>query len=85
MPRTLPGDSCRPSDDQGRERQRTLDGLDELAEEPSEKDLEAIRKILFNAAEIKESWGAEPFDSDPLGRGGPVGDAPQSRPPTSPA
>ena len=42
----------------------TLDGLDELAEEPSEEDLEAISKILFNAEELKESWGIEAFDRD---------------------
>ena len=40
----------------------TLDGLDELAEEPSEKDLEAIRKIPFNAEELKASWGVDAFD-----------------------
>src|ERR687898_259090 len=42
----------------------TLDGLDELAEEPSEKDLDTISKIPFNAAEMKESWGVESFDRD---------------------
>src|ERR687890_1474843 len=40
----------------------TLDGLDELADEPSEKDLEAIRNIPFDAQELKESWGVEAFD-----------------------
>ncbi|MDP8949340.1 MAG: M20/M25/M40 family metallo-hydrolase, partial [Actinomycetota bacterium] len=42
----------------------TLDGLDELAEEPSEKDLEAISKIPFNAEELKKSWGVDAFDRD---------------------
>src|SRR5215208_5837771 len=42
----------------------TLDGLDELAEEPSEKDLEAISRIPFNAEELKKSWGVESFDRD---------------------
>src|ERR687892_110483 len=40
----------------------TLDGLDELADEPSEKDLEAIRNIPFDAQELKESWGVGAFD-----------------------
>jgi acetylornithine deacetylase/succinyl-diaminopimelate desuccinylase-like protein len=40
----------------------TLDGLDELAEEPSEKDLEAIRNIPFDDEELKKSWGVESFD-----------------------
>ena len=40
----------------------TLDGLDELAEEPSEEDLEAISRIPFNAEELKESWGVDAFD-----------------------
>ncbi len=42
----------------------TLDGLDELAEEPSKEDLEAISKIPFNAEELKESWGVDAFDRD---------------------
>ena len=42
----------------------TLDGLDELAEEPSEKDLEAISRIPFNAEELKKSWGVDAFDRD---------------------
>ena len=42
----------------------TLDGLHQLAEEPSEKDLDTISKIPFNAAEMKESWGVESFDRD---------------------
>src|ERR671910_853542 len=40
----------------------TLDGLDELAEEPSEKDLEAISRIPFNVEELKKSWGVDAFD-----------------------
>jgi acetylornithine deacetylase/succinyl-diaminopimelate desuccinylase-like protein len=40
----------------------TLDGLEELAEEPSEKDLEAIRNIPFSAEELKRSWGVDTFD-----------------------
>jgi acetylornithine deacetylase/succinyl-diaminopimelate desuccinylase-like protein len=40
----------------------TLDGLDDLAEEPSDKDLEAMSKIPFNAEELRESWGVEAFD-----------------------
>ena len=40
----------------------TLDGLDEIAEEPSEKDLEAIKNIPFNAEELKRSWGVDAFD-----------------------
>ena len=42
----------------------TIDGLDELAEEPSEKDLEAISRIPFDAGALKESWGVEAFDRD---------------------
>jgi acetylornithine deacetylase/succinyl-diaminopimelate desuccinylase-like protein len=41
-----------------------LDGLDELAEEPSKEDLEAISRIPFNAEELKESWGVAAFDRD---------------------
>src|ERR671916_2986701 len=40
----------------------TLDGLDEIAEEPSEKDLEAIRDIPFSAEELKRSWDVDSFD-----------------------
>jgi acetylornithine deacetylase/succinyl-diaminopimelate desuccinylase-like protein len=42
----------------------TLDGLDELAEEPSEEDLAAISEIPFNAEALKESWGIDAFDRD---------------------
>ena len=40
----------------------TLDGLEDLAEEPSEKDLEAIRDIPFSAEELKRSWDVDSFD-----------------------
>jgi acetylornithine deacetylase/succinyl-diaminopimelate desuccinylase-like protein len=46
----------------------TLDGLDELAEEPSEKDLEAIDRIPFDAEELKKSWGVEAFDRNLSGK-----------------
>jgi acetylornithine deacetylase/succinyl-diaminopimelate desuccinylase-like protein len=42
----------------------TLDGLGEIAEEPSEEDLEAISKIPFDAEALKTSWGVEAFDRD---------------------
>ena len=45
----------------------TLDGLDELIEPPSEKDLEAIEKIPFDEAGLKSSWGIESFDRDLTG------------------
>ena len=41
----------------------TLDGFEELIEPPSEKDLEAISRIPFNAEELKKSWGVEALDS----------------------
>jgi len=40
----------------------TLDGLDELAEEPSAKDLQAISSIPFDDAALRESWGVEALD-----------------------
>ena len=40
----------------------TLDGLDELAEEPSEKDLEAISKIPFDSEALAKSWGVQALD-----------------------
>jgi acetylornithine deacetylase/succinyl-diaminopimelate desuccinylase-like protein len=46
----------------------TLDGLDELAEEPSVEDLEAISKIPFNADGLKASWGIDAFDRDLSGK-----------------
>ncbi len=42
----------------------TLDGLDALAEDPSEKDLEAIGRIPFDAEALRESWGVDAFDRD---------------------
>jgi len=46
----------------------TLDGLDALAEEPSEKDLEAISRIPFHDAALRESWGVEALDRSLSGR-----------------
>jgi acetylornithine deacetylase/succinyl-diaminopimelate desuccinylase-like protein len=40
----------------------TLDGLDDLAEEPSEKDLEAISRIPFDDAALRGSWGVKALD-----------------------
>ncbi len=40
----------------------TLDGLDALAEKPSEKDLEAISRIPFDDAALRESWDVEALD-----------------------
>jgi acetylornithine deacetylase/succinyl-diaminopimelate desuccinylase-like protein len=40
----------------------TLDGLDELADEPSEKDLEAIGRIPFDDAALRASWEVEALD-----------------------
>lgn len=40
----------------------TLDGLHELADEPSEKDLEAIKRIPFDESSLKKSWGVDAFD-----------------------
>jgi acetylornithine deacetylase/succinyl-diaminopimelate desuccinylase-like protein len=40
----------------------TLDGLHDLAEEPSEKDLEAISRIPFDDDALRESWGVEAMD-----------------------
>jgi acetylornithine deacetylase/succinyl-diaminopimelate desuccinylase-like protein len=40
----------------------TLDGLHELADPPSEEDLEAISRIPFDEAALKASWGVETFD-----------------------
>lgn len=45
----------------------TVDGLMELADEPSEADLEAIAKIPFDEAALKASWGVEAFDRDLTG------------------
>ena len=46
----------------------TLDGLDALAEEPSEKDLEAISRIPFHDAALRESWGVEALDRSLTGQ-----------------
>jgi acetylornithine deacetylase/succinyl-diaminopimelate desuccinylase-like protein len=46
----------------------TLDGLDELAEEPSEKDLEAIDKIPFDEVALKASWGVDELDRGLTGK-----------------
>jgi acetylornithine deacetylase/succinyl-diaminopimelate desuccinylase-like protein len=40
----------------------TLDGLDALAEDPSEKDLEAIDRIIFDDAALRASWDVEVLD-----------------------
>jgi acetylornithine deacetylase/succinyl-diaminopimelate desuccinylase-like protein len=40
----------------------TLDGLDELAEDPSGKDLEAISRIPFDDAALRAYWGIEALD-----------------------
>jgi acetylornithine deacetylase/succinyl-diaminopimelate desuccinylase-like protein len=40
----------------------TLDGLDELAEDPSDKDLEAIGNIPFDAGALERSWGVDALD-----------------------
>jgi acetylornithine deacetylase/succinyl-diaminopimelate desuccinylase-like protein len=42
----------------------TLDGLGELAEDPSDKDLEAIGRIPFDAEALKNSWGVDALDRD---------------------
>ncbi len=40
----------------------TLDGLDALADEPSEKDLEAISRIPFDDGALRASWGVQALD-----------------------
>ena len=40
----------------------TLDGLDELIDPPSEKDLEAIDKIPFDDDELRKSWEVDALD-----------------------
>ncbi|WP_162924717.1 M20/M25/M40 family metallo-hydrolase [Rubrobacter indicoceani] len=42
----------------------TLDGLMELADEPSEKDLAAMRSIPFDESSLKRAWGVDAFDRD---------------------
>jgi acetylornithine deacetylase/succinyl-diaminopimelate desuccinylase-like protein len=46
----------------------TLDGLDELAEEPNEKDLEAIAGIPFDDEALRASWGVEALDRNLSGQ-----------------
>jgi len=46
----------------------TLDGLDALADEPSEKDLEAISRIPFDDAALRESWEVEALDRSLTGQ-----------------
>jgi len=45
----------------------TLDGFEELIEPPSEKDLEAINRIPFDDAALRESWGADALDRNLTG------------------
>ena len=45
----------------------TLDGFDELADPPSDKDLEAISKIPFDDGEIRDSWGVDALDRNLTG------------------
>ena len=40
----------------------TLDGLDDLADEPSQQDLEAISRIPFDDDALRGSWGVEAMD-----------------------
>ncbi len=40
----------------------TLDGLDDLADEPPERDLEAISRIPFDDEALRGSWGVEAMD-----------------------
>jgi acetylornithine deacetylase/succinyl-diaminopimelate desuccinylase-like protein len=46
----------------------TLDGLEELIEPPSEKDLEAIESIPYDEAALKASWGVDSLDRNLTGR-----------------
>src|ERR687884_1872933 len=46
----------------------TLDGLDEMADEPSKKDLEAISEIPFDEAALKASWGVDDLDRGLTGK-----------------
>ena len=46
----------------------TLDGLDELADEPSEQDLEAISSIPFDDGALRASWDVEALDRDLTGQ-----------------
>ncbi|MGI8649488.1 MAG: M20/M25/M40 family metallo-hydrolase [Rubrobacter sp.] len=40
----------------------TLDGLMELADPPSERDLAAMKAIPFDESSLKSSWGVDAFD-----------------------
>jgi acetylornithine deacetylase/succinyl-diaminopimelate desuccinylase-like protein len=46
----------------------TLDGLDELADPPSEKDLEAVDRIPFDEATLKATWGVGALDRGLTGK-----------------
>ncbi|HET7479655.1 MAG TPA: M20/M25/M40 family metallo-hydrolase [Rubrobacteraceae bacterium] len=46
----------------------TLDGFEELIEPPSEQDLEAIKRIPFDDAEMRRSWGVEALDRNLTGQ-----------------
>ena len=46
----------------------TLDGLDEMADEPSKKDLEAISEIPFDEAALKASWSVDNLDRGLTGK-----------------
>ncbi|QIN80262.1 M20/M25/M40 family metallo-hydrolase [Rubrobacter marinus] len=45
----------------------TVDGLMELAEPPSEGDLEALKNIPFDDAALRESWGVDHLDRNLTG------------------
>ncbi len=45
----------------------TLDGFMEMADPPTEKDLEAISRIPFDEAALKASWDVEAFDRNLTG------------------
>ena len=45
----------------------TLDGFQELIEPPSEKELEAIKKIPFNDEVLRRLWGVEALDRNLTG------------------
>lgn len=45
----------------------TLDGLNDLADPPSDEDLEAIEKIPFDEAALKASWDVDAFDRNLTG------------------
>ena len=45
----------------------TVDGFMDLVEPPSEKDLEALGRIPFDDAALRESWGVDHLDRDLTG------------------